>query len=442
MPLLRRRLPTHLSHQERQALVCHRPRRPGQRKPALRQGPLRLRLYQQSAAPDEAAGAQGRRRQGRRRPGRSGKPVHAFPRSDLGRGDGARRGGLEKNPRPRRAARARRLRLGQGLERRGLSFPEAGAHRLWLQQCRSLHAALSRLVGRGAARRRRLGGGDRDLQRMQEFRFHHRHRRQPDRESPRRRHLLQAGGQARRQARCHGSARAGLEASRLADDAVQERHRRGHAQRHAQRHRHREALRSAIRADLCRGLCPLRREHQGLHARGNGADLRHSGRHAARSGALLRARRKRHHLLGHGRVAAHARHRQCPLSDRTVVDLRPGRPPRHRPASAARAEQRAGRLRRRPDPDVFPRLQVGGEPGADRQIRKGLGQEARPEKGQDRGRDHGRRACRRDQGHVHHGRKSRDVRPRLEPRARRARRISNISSCRTSSSPKPAPTPT
>ena len=91
-----------------------------------------------------------------RRPGRPGKPVHAFPRGDLGRGDGARGIRLEKDPRPRRPARAGRLRLGQGLERRGLSVPEAGAHRLRLQQCRSLHAALPRLLGGGAARRRRL----------------------------------------------------------------------------------------------------------------------------------------------------------------------------------------------------------------------------------------------------------------------------------------------
>ena len=45
-----------------------------------------------------------------------------------------------------------------------------------------------------------------------------------------------------------------LEAPRLADDAVQERHRRGDAQRHAQRHRRREAVRPAIRADLRRRL--------------------------------------------------------------------------------------------------------------------------------------------------------------------------------------------
>ncbi len=151
VPLLRRRLPAHLQHQERQAALRHRPRRPGQPEPAVRQGPLRLRLRQQSAAADEADGAQGRRREIGRRSGRSGKPVHAFPRSHLGRGDGARRRGPEKNPRPRRPARARRLRLGQGLERRGLSVPEARPHRLRLQQCRSLHAALPRLVGGGAA---------------------------------------------------------------------------------------------------------------------------------------------------------------------------------------------------------------------------------------------------------------------------------------------------
>ena len=41
-----------------------------------------------------------------------------------------------------------------------------------------------------------------------------------------------------------------------------------------------------------------------------------------------------------------------------LVD-RPGRPARHRAASAARPEQRAGRLRRRADPDVLSRLPAG-----------------------------------------------------------------------------------
>ena len=53
----------------------------------------------------------------------------------------------------------------------------------------------------------------------------------PDREPSGRRDLLQAGGQARHEAHRDGSARPGAQAPCLADDAVQERHRRRHAQR-------------------------------------------------------------------------------------------------------------------------------------------------------------------------------------------------------------------
>ena len=228
----------------------------------------------------------------------------------------ARRLGPRQDSRPRRPARARRLRLGEGLERRGVPVPEAGAHRLRLEQRRSLHAAVPRLVGGGAARRRRLGGGHGDLQRVQELRRHYRDRRQPDRESSGRRHVLQAGRQARRQADRHGSARAGAQASRLADDAVQERHRRRDAQRHPQRHHRREALRSAIRPEQHRGLREARREREAVHARGDVADLRHRAGRVAQRRAHLRARRERDHLLGHGRVAAHPRHRQRALPDR------------------------------------------------------------------------------------------------------------------------------
>ena len=62
---------------------------------------------------------------------------------------------------------------------------------------------------------------------------------------------------------------------------------------------------------------------------------------------------------GMGDLAAHPRHRQRALPDRARADHRPGRPSGHRTASAARPEQRAGRVRRRPHPDVLPRLQVG-----------------------------------------------------------------------------------
>ena len=220
------------------------------------------------------------------------------------------------------------------------------------------------------------GGGDRDLQRVQELRRHHRHRRQSDGKSSGRRDLLQAGDKARRDAHRHRSARPGAQAPRHAYAAVQERHRRGDAQRHAQRHRRGEALRRAVRPDLCRGLQAVRREHQGLHAGGDGADLRHRRRRHPHRGAQIRPRQIGDHLLGHGHLAAHPRHRQCALPDRAVADHRPDRPARHRAASAARPEQRAGRFRRRTDPDVLPRLQVGRGSANPRPLRGRLGHQA------------------------------------------------------------------
>ena len=90
------------------------------------------------------------------RSGRSVQSVDAFPRGDLGGGDGARR----RRSRSKSATATVLTRWPASappkVERRGLSVPEAGSHRLWHQQCRSLHAAVSCLVGRGAARRRRI----------------------------------------------------------------------------------------------------------------------------------------------------------------------------------------------------------------------------------------------------------------------------------------------
>ena len=85
----------------------------------------------------------------------------------------------------------------------------------------------------------------------------------------------------------------------------------------------------------------------------------------------------RRHLLGHGHLPAHHRHRQLPLPDRDVRDHRQRRPAGHRAASAARSEQRAGRIRRGADPDVLPGLPVGlvqQGPGA---VRAGVGHRAR-----------------------------------------------------------------
>ena len=85
----------------------------------------------------------------------------------------------------------------------------------------------------------------------------------------------------------------------------------------AQRHHRREALRPAIRPDatpkgfeqLAESVKPFTPEEMSPIC-GIAPDV------AARRGAHLRARRARDHLLGHGRVAAHPRHRQCALPDR------------------------------------------------------------------------------------------------------------------------------
>ena len=86
VPVLRRRLPGYLSGQGREGDLRRGPRWPGQPQPALRQGPLRFRLHPSPASSDQAAGAAAEREEGCQRPGRSGQPVHAFPRSLVGRG--------------------------------------------------------------------------------------------------------------------------------------------------------------------------------------------------------------------------------------------------------------------------------------------------------------------------------------------------------------------
>ena len=143
---------------------------------------------------------------------------------------------------------------------------------------------------------------------------------------------------------------------------------------HAQRHRRREALRPAIRPDLHRGLRAARRAASRTSRRRRWRRSAASTPDTLRDVARTFARAESaDHLLGHGRLAAHPRHRQRALPDRAVADHRPDRPARHRAASAARPEQRAGRLRRRPDPDVLPRLQVGRGRRDPRQVRDGLG---------------------------------------------------------------------
>ena len=298
-----------------------------------------------------------------------------------GAGQGRRR--PQDDPHARRRQGAGRLRLGQGLQRGGLSVPEADPPGLRHQQRRPLHAAVPRLVGGGADGGDQLGRGDGAVHCRQGRRLHHRDRRAADREPSRRRHLPQERGRARRQADRDGPARAraGPRALRQPHPAVQAGARRRPAQRHALHHRRGGHGRYPVRAGPHRGLRGAEGQGQGLHAGGDGAGVRHPRGHHPRGGAALRPLGALDHLLGHGHLPAHARHRQRALPDRAGARDGPGRPPRHRPASAARPEQRAGRLRRRPDPDVLPRLQVGRGSRHPRHVRRVLGHDAAAQDG-------------------------------------------------------------
>ena len=123
---------------------------------------------------------------------------------------------------------------------------------------------------------------------------------------------LQAGGQARCEAHRHGPARPGAEAPRHPHAAVLARPRRGAPERHAQRDRHRGAVRPPVHPGPHHRLRAAQGTPRRLSARGHGADLRRRRRDHPRGGPPLRPRRGGHRLLGHGRLAAHPRHRQLP----------------------------------------------------------------------------------------------------------------------------------
>ncbi len=114
--------------------------------------------------------------------------------------------GLGENPRRKGRQGAGRFRLGQGLQRRSLSVPETGAHRFRLQQCRSLHAAVPRLVGGGLDGRPEFRRGVGAVRGRHGRRSHHRDRRQSDRQPSGGGDLSQERRQARRQADRDGPA--------------------------------------------------------------------------------------------------------------------------------------------------------------------------------------------------------------------------------------------
>ncbi len=197
VPVLRRGLPAHLSRQGQPHRSRRRSRRAGQSRTAVREGALRVRLRESSAATHPAADPQAGHAEVRRFRHGSGRSALRVPRGELGRGDGARRRHAGANSRRARQRRARRLRLREGLQRGGLPFPEAGAHRLRHQQRRPLHAAVPRIERRRAARGHRLGRGVEPGDGRHPGRRGAAHRRQSGGQSPGRGDVDQERGQER-----------------------------------------------------------------------------------------------------------------------------------------------------------------------------------------------------------------------------------------------------
>ena len=203
--------------------------------------------------------------------------------------------------------------------------------------------------------------------------------------------------------------------------AVQARPRRRPAQRHAQHHHRRGHGRYPVRAGAHRGLRGAEGQGEGLHARSDGAGVRHPGGYHPRGRAALRALGALDHLLGHGHLPAHARHRQRALPDRAGAGDRPGRPARAPGLHPLRGQNNvqgasdAGLI-----PMVFPDYKSVEDPQIRGMYEEFWGVTLPPQEGADGGRDHARDQGRRDQGHVHHGREPGDVRPRRAARPRGA----------------------
>ncbi len=106
-----------------------------------------------------------------------------------------------------------------------------------------------------------------------------------------------------------------------------------------------------------------------------------------------------------------------------VADDRSDRQAGSRAAPAARAEQRAGRVRRGPHPHDVSRLSASRQPAGARAFREGLeraADAARRQAGAHGGGSDQGNHRRTGQGHVHHGRKPGDERPGCRPCARGA----------------------
>ncbi len=291
VPVLRCRLPADLSREGQPHRARGGPRRPGQSRPVVREGPLRLRLRASQATAHEAPDPPRRRAEVRRLHDGSGRRDARVPRGDVGGGPGAR--GREAAPGARRArsGRTRRLRLRQGQQRGGVSLPEARADRVSQQQRRSLHATVSRVERCGAH------GGHRIRCRVQsghgraQGRRRAPDRRQSDREPSGRRDVDQERHEAGHEARARRPAPFGTGAPRGVLPAVQARHRRRAAQRDDAHDRHGRARGRSLRRRSHQRLRRAAPQRRRLQRRGDGADLRHSRRR--RSGKWRVSSRRR-----------------------------------------------------------------------------------------------------------------------------------------------------
>ena len=313
--------------------------RQGQSRPFLREGPLCLGLHHPPRTHPEADDPRRHRR--------------SLARGVLGRGDRAHRLRIQAHPGEIRPPLHRRHHVVTLHQRGNVPGAEADPRRLRQQQCRYLRAGLP------LADRLRAEHDVRNLGRHPGLRFRRADRRRgPDRRQSDRRpsrvrlaheEAPAPGREADRDRSAPHRSRAYAPCGGGVSSAAAARHQRGGAHRARPRGRDRGSRRRDLRARALRlgrvpGLGGLRLR-SAQQPGGGGEDLRRSRGDDPRRGAALCHRRQRGDLLRARRHRAQPgldhgdRHRQSRHGDRQY------RASRRRRESAARAEQRAGRLR-------------------------------------------------------------------------------------------------
>ena len=307
-----------------------------------------------------------------RRPGRPRRGAAALPRGDVGGGTGPRGAAAVGDLRRARPVRDRRVRQRQVLQRGGLPLPEADPHRLPHQQHRPLHPAVPCFQRGRAVRGDRRRARCLPRRRRDQRRGGDRRRQQRAGQPPGRLQLFQAS-----QADGTTIIYVGTAGHKMADHPdIFCQLKPGPRRRLLQR---RDAPGDQARADRRR---LHRRPH--LQLRGTAEDRR---RLPAGARADHRRARRRDPPGSAGLAASRgpasstgewaspstppapttrAARSRCAGSPEASASRGPG-------VHAARAEQRAGRLRHGPDPDVLPGLRQGRRPRRQGQVRAGLG---------------------------------------------------------------------